>query len=69
MGPAYLLADLLTVDPDAFGTTREDVRLALEAADIQSRPLWKPMHPQPVYAHYVSIGGPWPSVCSATASV
>lgn len=29
--------------------TREDVRLALESENIESRPLWKPMHMQPVY--------------------
>jgi pyridoxal phosphate-dependent aminotransferase EpsN len=47
----------LTIDADAFGATREDVRLALEAANIESRPVWKPMHMQPVYAQYESIGG------------
>lgn len=47
----------LTIDPEAFGATREDVRLALEAANIESRPVWKPMHMQPVYAQYESIGG------------
>ena len=31
------------------GITREDVRLALDAENIESRPLWKPMHMQPVY--------------------
>jgi dTDP-4-amino-4,6-dideoxygalactose transaminase len=31
------------------GISREDVRLALEAENIESRPLWKPMHMQPVY--------------------
>lgn len=29
--------------------TREKIRLALEKADIESRPLWKPMHMQPVF--------------------
>ncbi|MBK7202951.1 MAG: hypothetical protein IPH87_20840 [Anaerolineae bacterium] len=29
--------------------TREDIRLALERQDIESRPLWKPMHLQPVF--------------------
>lgn len=47
----------LTIDPEAFGATREDVRLALETANIESRPVWKPMHMQPVYAQYESIGG------------
>lgn len=31
------------------GVTREDVRLALEKENIDSRPLWKPMHLQPVF--------------------
>lgn len=39
----------VTVAPALFGATREDVRLALEAEGIESRPLWKPMHLQPVY--------------------
>jgi dTDP-4-amino-4,6-dideoxygalactose transaminase len=39
----------ITVGP-ASGTTREAVRLALEAHDIESRPTWKPMHLQPVFA-------------------
>ena len=32
------------------GITREDLRLALEADNIEARPLWKPMHLQPVFA-------------------
>lgn len=39
----------ITIDP-ATGVTPEKVRLALEADDIESRPTWKPMHLQPVYA-------------------
>ena len=39
----------ITVDPEEAGFTREDVRLALDADNIESRPLWKPMHLQPVY--------------------
>ena len=38
-----------TVDPEEAGFTREDVRLALDADNIESRPLWKPMHLQPVF--------------------
>lgn len=38
------------VDPaGTHGVTREDIRLALEAFNIESRPLWKPMHAQPVF--------------------
>lgn len=41
----------VTIDPEKNkGITREDVRLALEADNIESRPLWKPMHLQPVFA-------------------
>ncbi len=39
----------LTIDPELFEATREDVRLALEAENIEARPVWKPMHLQPVF--------------------
>lgn len=39
------------IDPEKTGgITREDIRLALEKDNIESRPLWKPMHLQPVFA-------------------
>ena len=47
----------LTIDPVAFGATREDVRRALEAENIESRPIWKPMHLQPVFASCRAVGG------------
>lgn len=47
----------VTIDPDEFGATREDVRLALEAENIESRPLWKPMHLQPVFKDCRVRGG------------
>ncbi|MGE5674172.1 MAG: DegT/DnrJ/EryC1/StrS family aminotransferase [Mycobacterium leprae] len=47
----------LTIDPREFGADRESVRLALEAANIESRPVWKPMHLQPVFAAYERVGG------------
>lgn len=47
----------LTIDPSAFGATREDVRLALEAANIEARPVWKPLHMQPVFAQCRLRGG------------
>jgi dTDP-4-amino-4,6-dideoxygalactose transaminase len=40
---------VILLDPDAFGATPEDIRLALEARNIESRPVWKPMHLQPVF--------------------
>ena len=39
----------LTIDPDETGVTREDIRLMLLEHQIESRPLWKPMHMQPLY--------------------
>jgi pyridoxal phosphate-dependent aminotransferase EpsN len=40
----------ITIDAARAGTDREAVRIRLEAADIESRPLWKPMHLQPLFA-------------------
>ena len=47
----------MTIDPWAFGADREIVRHALAAAEIESRPLWKPMHLQPVFAECEHVGG------------
>lgn len=47
----------ITVDPEAFGADREAIRLALERENIESRPLWKPMHLQPIFSQYDAIGG------------
>ncbi len=47
----------LTIDPREAGTDREAVRVALEAANIESRPLWKPMHMQPIFRECECIGG------------
>ena len=38
------------IDSDKMGFSREDLRLAMENANIETRPLWKPMHLQPVFA-------------------
>jgi len=38
------------------GKTREDLRLAFEAENIESRPLWKPMHLQPIFQEYPYFG-------------
>jgi dTDP-4-amino-4,6-dideoxygalactose transaminase len=47
----------LTVDPAGAGVNREDIRLHLESLDIEARPVWKPMHLQPVFAECQSFGG------------
>ena len=44
------------IDPAEAGFTREDLRLALEKENIESRPLWKPMHMQPVFEQYPFYG-------------
>ena len=47
----------ILVNPDETGgVTREDIRLALEEENIESRPLWKPMHRQPVFEGYPFYG-------------
>ena len=48
---------VLTIDPRQFGADREAVRLALEAERIEARPVWKPMHLQPVFRDCPSVGG------------
>lgn len=40
----------ITIDPKKTGKSREDLRLALLEDNIESRPLWKPMHLQPIFA-------------------
>jgi dTDP-4-amino-4,6-dideoxygalactose transaminase len=40
---------VILIDRAEFGSTPEQVRLALEAENIESRPIWKPMHLQPVF--------------------
>jgi dTDP-4-amino-4,6-dideoxygalactose transaminase len=47
----------LFIEPDKTGgITREDIRLALEKENIESRPLWKPMHLQPVFKDALYYG-------------
>ena len=45
------------IDPKKFGADREAVRLALAAENIEARPVWKPMHLQPVFAGCNAFGG------------
>ena len=47
----------LTISPEVCGADRESVRLALEAENIEGRPVWKPMHMQPVFAGAHVFGG------------
>jgi pyridoxal phosphate-dependent aminotransferase EpsN len=47
----------LQIDADALGVDRETIRLHLDADGIESRPVWKPMHLQPVFAERRCFGG------------
>jgi pyridoxal phosphate-dependent aminotransferase EpsN len=45
------------VDQQRFGISRDDLIAALDRASIESRPVWKPMHLQPLYSRSVRYGG------------
>ena len=47
----------ITIDADEFGATPEMLRQVMELRGIEARPLWKPMHLQPVFAPYERVGG------------
>jgi pyridoxal phosphate-dependent aminotransferase EpsN len=47
----------ITIEAEKFGCSREQLRLALAAKEIESRPVWKPMHLQPVFSGSNRIGG------------
>jgi dTDP-4-amino-4,6-dideoxygalactose transaminase len=47
----------LTIDPDKAGIDRERIRFALAEENIEARPVWKPLHLQPVFKDCQVIGG------------
>ena len=47
----------LTIDAEAAGVDREALRETLVAANIEARPVWKPMHLQPVFEDAPRVGG------------
>lgn len=47
----------IVIDSNVLGKSAEDLRLALEEKNIESRPLWKPMHLQPVFEKCPYYGG------------
>jgi len=47
----------LTIDPKLAGTDREKMRLALAEENIEARPVWKPMHLQPIFKGCPNYGG------------
>lgn len=46
----------ILIEAQEFGADREQIRSALEHANIEARPVWKPMHLQPVFAGCETIG-------------
>jgi dTDP-4-amino-4,6-dideoxygalactose transaminase len=56
-GRASRWLTVIQVDPTEFGATREDIRLHLESFNIEARPVWKPMHLQPVFQGCRTVGG------------
>ena len=47
----------LTINPAEAGVTAKQIRLALQAENIECRPVWKPLHLQPLFKGCVSYGG------------
>ena len=47
----------ITINPHGTGATNEDMRLFLESLNIESRPVWKPMHLQPIFRECKHVGG------------
>lgn len=45
------------VDRSRLGVGREDIRIALESLNVESRAVWKPLHLQPLYEDAQSVGG------------
>lgn len=55
-GKSNCWLSVILIDPKKFGGDRETIRLALETENIESRPIWKPMHLQPVFKE-CRVGG------------
>ena len=47
----------VVITPAEFGSDRDELRQRLDAANIEARPVWKPMHLQPVYRGCTALGG------------
>lgn len=56
-GTATRWLSCMTIDPKRSGLNREQLRLALVAEQIESRPVWKPLHIQPIFKDCEVIGG------------
>lgn len=56
-GRSNMWLTCVTIDASRFGASREDVRLHLENENVETRPVWKPMHMQPVFRGCRNVGG------------
>jgi dTDP-4-amino-4,6-dideoxygalactose transaminase len=56
-GQASRWLTVIQVDREDFGASAEDIRRHMERANIESRPVWKPMHLQPVFRDCRTVGG------------
>ena len=56
-GRSNMWLTCVTIDPARFGASPEEVRVHLENENIETRPVWKPMHMQPVFRSCRSVGG------------
>lgn len=56
---------VMLIDAARFGADPEGIRCALETANIEARPVWKPMHMQPVFAQARRVGGAISEDCFA----
>lgn len=56
-GRATFWLTCATIDPELAGETRDDVIARLAAIDIEARPVWKPLHVQPVFAGCRALRG------------
>ncbi len=48
---------VMLVDKNEFGASPDEIRIALEEENIESRPVWKPMHKQPIFKNNAVFGG------------
>lgn len=48
---------VMLIDKEKFGASPDEIRIALEKNNIESRPVWKPMHNQPIFKNNTVFGG------------
>ena len=56
-GRSNMWLTCVTIEPALFGADRESIRRFLDVMNIEARPVWKPMHLQPVFKDCQAVGG------------